>query len=43
MMAKDMARARKRQKACRFLLRAYFLNPLRFDMLGRMAKVASRR
>lgn len=43
MMAKDMARAGKRQKACCFLLRAYFLNPLRFDMLGRMAKVASRR
>lgn len=43
MMAKDMARAGNRQKACRFLRRAYFLNPLRFDMLGRMVKVASRR
>ena len=43
MMAKDMARAGKRQKACRFLRQAYFLNPARFDMLGRMMKLVAQR
>ncbi len=43
MMAKDMARCGKKQKACRFLCRAYFLNPMRLDMLGRMMKLISAR
>jgi len=43
MMAKDMARAGKTQKACRFLRQAYFLDPLRFDMLGRMMKLVRRK
>lgn len=43
MMAKDMARAGRRQKACRFLRQAYFLNPARFDMLGRMMKLIAQR
>jgi len=43
MMAKDMARAGKTQKACRFLRQAYFLDPLRFDILGRMMKLIRRK
>ncbi len=41
MMAKDMARCGKRRQACRFLCRAYFLNPMRLDMLGRMMKLVA--